>query len=208
MQELLSQKYLNSAKLEFYEFITGCVLTIFLVFHTLFLSTILFGIDLFDGISKLMEEFFIVYFAFFIVSVCLLFHVWLVFRKVSLDLKNQLILLDHFLSIKHRDSILWSAQVITGFFLFLLIPIHIWSVFTDLPIRSAKLFLKFLSFKWKLFDVFLFLTVGVHAGLGVYRIGIKWGFIKNRKRSLILILLCLLVYFLIEVLNLYFFSTK
>jgi len=61
--------------------------------------------------------------------------------------------------------------------------IHMWTILTGLPITAAKSALHIRSGYWLVFDLILLPMVEVHAGIGLYRIAVKWGFIKRRGRK-------------------------
>ena len=61
--------------------------------------------------------------------------------------------------------------------------IHIWTILINLPITAAKSASHVQSGYWLVFDLILLPMVEVHAGIGLYRIAVKWGIIKRRWRK-------------------------
>jgi fumarate reductase subunit C len=61
--------------------------------------------------------------------------------------------------------------------------IHMWVVLTDLPITAAKSAARVQTGFWAVFYLFLLPLAELHVGIGFYRIGVKWGFIKDRERG-------------------------
>ncbi len=206
MQEFEEKKLLNNeALLELLELLSGILLTSFLILHTFFISTIILGKECFDFISSFLEDFMLSYFVFLFLPFLILFHIILALRKVSFEIKRQISFFNHILALKHRDTFLWFLQVISGFFLIFLISIHIWNQFSELPILSYKIASRILQIKWLVFDLLLIFFSGTHCGLGVYRIGIKWGWMKNRTKSLYIIMVFIFLYFVVEIINLFSF---
>jgi fumarate reductase subunit C len=61
--------------------------------------------------------------------------------------------------------------------------IHMWTVLTDLPITAAKSAARVQGGFWLVFYLILLPMVELHVGIGFYRIGVKWGFIKRKDRK-------------------------
>ena len=61
--------------------------------------------------------------------------------------------------------------------------IHMWTVLTDLPITAAKSAARVQGGFWLVFYLILLPMVELHVGIGFYRIGVKWGFIKRKQRK-------------------------
>ena len=187
------------------ESITGVLLASFLFLHLLLISTVMLGNNLFNLLAKFMEDFYLTHTTMIAILLVLIIHVFLTLRRVSFDLSKQVQLIGHLKDINHLDSRLWLLQVITGLFLFMFIIIHIWSVFVSMPIDVNDISVKLVNIRWAVFNLILVMLAGIHTGIGIYRMGIKWGFIKYRKKGLVLISLLIPVYILIEILNLYSF---
>jgi fumarate reductase subunit C len=58
-----------------------------------------------------------------------------------------------------------------------------WTVLTDLPITAAKSAARIQGGFWLVFYLILLPIVELHVGIGFYRIGVKWGFIRRKGRK-------------------------
>ena len=93
----------------------------------------------------------------------------------------------------HHDTSLWAIQVITGFAMFFLASIHLYTMISQPemigPYASSERMVT--EMMWPLYLLLLFAVV-IHAGIGVYRLILKWGlfeadqqkFMKQRRALL------------------------
>jgi fumarate reductase subunit C len=111
-------------------------------------------------------------------------HFILAARKIPFNADGQEIAWAHARMLRHRNTWLWIVQVLTGMILLFLGAIHMWVVLNDLPIEAAKSATRVRSGGWLWFYFILLPVIVVHIGIGVYRIGVKWGFVtrENRKK--------------------------
>jgi fumarate reductase subunit C len=79
-------------------------------------------------------------------------------------------------ALRHSDTTLWYVQVITGFSLFFLVSAHLYIVFTQPenigPYASSD---RVWTQRFWILYAPLLAAVHVHAGVGIYRLAIKWG---------------------------------
>jgi fumarate reductase subunit C len=61
--------------------------------------------------------------------------------------------------------------------------IHMWTVLTDLPIKAVKSAARIKGGWWLAFYLVLLPNIELHVGVGIYRIGVKWGFIRRSNRQ-------------------------
>ncbi|MCK4441228.1 MAG: fumarate reductase cytochrome b subunit, partial [Sulfurovaceae bacterium] len=121
------------AKLDFLQSATGLILAIFIIFHLLFESSILFGKDSMYAITKMFElDFFIkggspifISILAFIIFAIFIFHAFLAMRKFPNSYREYLRLKTHAKLMKHKDTNLWIIQITTGFMLFFLGSVHL-----------------------------------------------------------------------------------
>jgi len=83
----------------------------------------------------------------------------------------------------HHDTWLWLIQAFTAMIILIMGSIHMWTVLTDLPITAAKSAARIQGGFWMVFYLILLPMVELHVGIGFYRIGVKWGFIKRSNRK-------------------------
>ena len=61
--------------------------------------------------------------------------------------------------------------------------IHMWTVLTNLPITADKSAARVQGGWWLAFYAVLLPLIELHVGIGLYRIGVKWGWITRANRS-------------------------
>ena len=182
------------AKLDFLQSATGLVLALFIVFHLLFESSILFGKDAMFALSKFFEGdflvkggsgLFIVLLAIFI-SLVFVFHAFLAMRKFPKKYREFLRYRTHAVMLNHEDTNLWFIQVSTGFMLFFLGSIHLYAMMTNPmnigPFASSDRI--YSDYAWILY-LMLLVSVVLHTMVGLYRLAMKWGWFDGtepRKR--------------------------
>jgi fumarate reductase subunit C len=82
----------------------------------------------------------------------------------------------HMAQMRHEDTTLWYWQVVTGFALFFLASLHLATMLTRPdrigPYESADRVWS--DVMWPVYLGLLF-VVELHAGVGLYRLALKWG---------------------------------
>ena len=182
------------AKLDFLQSATGLILAIFIIFHLLFEASILFGKDSMYAITKMFElDFFIkggspifISILAFIIFAIFIFHAFLAMRKFPNSYREYLRLKTHAKLMKHSDTNLWIIQITTGFMLFFLGSIHLYTMLTQPenigPFASSDRV--YSDVMWPMY-LMLLVSVVLHAGVGIYRLIMKWGWFdgKNPKEN-------------------------
>ena len=182
------------AKLDFLQSATGLVLALFILLHLLFESSILFGKDAMYRLSKFFEGdllieggsgLFIVILAIFISAIFIL-HAFLAMRKFPKKYREFLRYKTHAVMLNHEDTNLWFIQVATGFILFFLGSIHLYTMMTNPmnigPYASSDRI--YSDYAWTLY-LMLLVSVVLHTTVGLYRLTMKWGWFDGtepRKR--------------------------
>ena len=186
------------AKLDFLQSATGLILALFILFHILFESSILFGKDAMYRLTKMFEgepfieggePLIITALAFIIFSIFIL-HAFIAMRKFPSSYKEYQRYRAHNKLLKHSDTNLWFIQISTGFMMFFLGSIHLYTMMTQPanigPFASSDRM--YSDVAWPMY-LMLLVSVILHAGIGVYRLIIKWGWLDgnnpraNRIRS-------------------------
>ena len=182
------------AKLDFLQSATGLILAIFIIFHLLFEASILFGKDSMYAITKMFElDFFIkdgspifISILAFIIFAIFIFHAFLAMRKFPNSYREYLRLKTHTKLMKHSDTNLWIIQITTGFMLFFLGSIHLYTMLTQ-PENIGPFVSSDRVYSDVMWPMYLMLLVSVvlHAGVGLYRLIMKWGWFdgKNPKQN-------------------------
>ncbi|MBM4180601.1 MAG: fumarate reductase cytochrome b subunit [Betaproteobacteria bacterium] len=173
--------------------VTGLFLGLFMWLHMFFVATILLGHDAFWTVARFFEGYFffgrslpwLVSLFVAAVSAMLVVHAWLALRKFPAQWKQHAAFWRHMGRLRHGDTTLWLVQVLTGFAMFFLAPVHLYLMLTHPeligPYESADRVWS--GRMWPLYLVLLFL-VELHAGVGLYRLAVKWVAFRDPRRSL------------------------
>lgn len=209
-------KHINKtpARLDFLQSVTGVILALFISGHILFEASILIS----HNAMYTMTEFFEGYYFFgdkypSIISILaisifliIVIHAAVALRKFPSNYKQYKIMREHTKRMNHHDTSLWAIQVVTGFAMFFLASIHLYTMATlpDQigPYASSDRVAN--GMMWPLY-LFLLIAVVIHAGVGVYRLILKWGlfeadqqkFMKQRRALLRTIMYFVVTFYLI-----------
>lgn len=179
-----ARKSVIPARLDFVQSATGLLLALFMWAHMFFVSSILVSERAMWTITKMFEGYFLFGRSYYwIVSTIaagvfalLAVHAALAMRKFPIDYRQWRNLREHVRTMRHADTTLWFWQAATGFALFFLAAIHLYVMITHPerigPVESADRV--WTDVYWPLYVVLLF-VVEVHAGVGLYRLCVKWG---------------------------------
>jgi len=197
-KDKLGKKSKIPARLDFLQSATGLVLALFISFHILFESSILIGKDAMYKLTKMFEgepfieggePLIISALAFVIFSIFIL-HAFIAMRKFPSSYKEYQRYRAHSKLLKHSDTNLWFIQISSGFVMFFLGSIHLYTMMTQPanigPFASADRI--YSDVAWPMY-LMLLVSVILHAGVGVYRLIVKWGWLDgespraNRIRS-------------------------
>ncbi len=188
--ELLTQKDAQKkksrmpARLDYLQSATGLLLAVFMIFHMLFVSTILVSKDFMLSVTKAFELSFIfeggssvpVFISIAIVFVIFIAHAFLAMRKFPISYREYRRLKTHSHLMNHGDTKLWIVQAVTGFALFFLGSIHLYTILTNSgnigPYASSDRV--YSDFMWPLY-ILLLIAVEFHGAIGLYRLSMKWG---------------------------------
>ncbi|MCP5277544.1 MAG: fumarate reductase cytochrome b subunit [Thiobacillus sp.] len=172
------------ARLDMLQSATGLVLALFMWLHMFFVSSILLGKDAMWAVARFFEGYFFFgqplpwLVSLFVAAIFALFvaHAWLALRKFPTHWRQHAAYWSHMGAMRHEDTTLWFFQVITGFAMFFLAPVHLYLMLTHPeligPYASADRVWS--GRMWPLYLVLLFM-VELHGGIGLYRLAVKWG---------------------------------
>lgn len=183
--------------------LTGATLAVFIWFHLLFESTILFGKEAYERMATLLEHPLpLAQIAVIVVTIVFFVHFVWASRKIPGKLKERKRMLELGRSIKgstkrwkqdpksdirqrrHFETSLWIWQVRTGMIVLAMGAFHLilvgWNIFTNMGIAEQASGItaevstsRVESGLWILYVV-LMLTVVAHMAIGVYRLIVKW----------------------------------
>ena len=198
------------ARLDVLQSLTGLFLVLFIWGHMFFESSILLGKDAMYWVTKMFEGEHIfgkpypllVSWVVAIIFLLIAIHAILALRKFPANYRQYHRFHQHMGALHHSDTTLWYVQVITGFAMFFLASVHLYVAFTQPdnigPYASAD---RIWSDRFWLLYLLLLVTVHLHAGVGFYRLAMKWGWFsaensKRARRRLRIAMWCIIGFYL------------
>ncbi len=184
-----SRKSRWPARMDLAQSASGLALGLFMWGHMLFVSTILISKDFMWTVTRMFEGYFIFGRAYpGIVSVIvagvtalLVLHAFLAMRKFPANYRQWQTFAAHRNLMHHGDTTLWWWQVLTGFALFFLATVHLYQMLMHPgligPYESSD---RVWSGRWWPLYLVLLFAVEIHAGIGLYRLAVKWGWFEGR----------------------------
>lgn len=172
-----------SAYLDWLQMLTGAGLILFMWSHMVLVSSVLLGPEVMNALAHFFEATYMAQIGGPMVGFAFLLHFVLAARKVPFRMKEQKTIWEHAKTLRHEDTSLWLVQAISAMIILIMGSIHMWVVLTDLPISAAKSAARVSDGWWLAFYLVLLPLVELHVGIGFYRIGVKWGFIKRSNRA-------------------------
>ena len=181
------------ARLDLIQSSSGLILALFMWLHMLFVSSILLGKEAFWTVARFFEGYFLFgrslpfLVTLFTTAILALFvlHAVLALRKFPADWRQYRTFWHHAGRFPHGDTRLWLVQVLTGFALFFLAPVHLYQMMAhpDLIGPYASADRVWGGHFWPLYLLLLF-AVEVHGGVGLYRLALKWGWFEGKDPAL------------------------
>ncbi len=162
--------YLDLASL-----ISGFLLVGFLWTHMIFVATILLGTTTFNDLARFLDDYYLSYIGIPFIGLVALTHVIVVCRRIPNRYQDYW---RHARTVMHFDTWTWIFQVVTALGIAFLAAIHVWAVLTGWPIRAETSAARMEAFWW--FYLVLLILGEYHAGFGIYRQFIKWGWVKRK----------------------------
>ncbi len=190
-------------RLDFFQVISGVLLTVFIFGHLLLVSSMLLGQGVFNSLAYFLEVTYIEVIILPVILLLMFAHFLIAARKMPFRQGEFLTFMEHSKSMKHPETWAWLIQIITAICLLALASTHMIEVLADLPITAEKSAIR-VQETGSLFYIALLLCSWLHVGVGIFRIGVKYGYITaaNRKvmtkKLLILIGICLALGFITE----------
>ncbi len=170
-------------RMDFVQAISGALLAIFTLMHLLFVSTVLISPSLMNGLGWLLEELYLAQIGGPLILLIMVIHFIIAARKMPFHVGSLQLFFRHAKAMRHCDTSLWLVQVITAIMLLVMVTSHIFVVLSALPITAESSALREQS-GWSPFYVVLLICVGLHLSIGLFRIGVKYGYITESTRSL------------------------
>lgn len=169
--------------------ITGFILACFILCHMVFTSTILLGKDAFNVVVGFAEAKFLFGEATWwitnviaaVIFVVFIAHAFLAMRKFPANFRQYLMFIGHKKRMKHLDTTLWWFQFLTGFALFFAASGHLVDIVFGGHITADSSAANFA--RLEIFYLALLVFMVVHAGVGMYRLYVKWVSIEGASRQ-------------------------
>ncbi|WP_170019380.1 fumarate reductase cytochrome b subunit [Campylobacter sp. RM16190] len=169
--------------------ITGFILACFILCHMVFTSTILLGKDAFNAVVGFAEAKFLFGEATWwitnviaaVIFVVFIAHAFLAMRKFPANFRQYLMFIGHKKRMKHLDTTLWWFQFLTGFVLFFAASGHLVDIVFGGHITADSSAANFA--RLEIFYLALLVFMVVHAGVGMYRLYVKWVSIEGASRQ-------------------------
>jgi len=180
------------ARLDLAQSLTGLALGAFVVVHLCLDSAILIGHDAAAAVARFFEgAYFLASPQPWIVSVAVagvfalfVVHAVLAMRKFPGSHREYRGFAEHRRRFAHGDTRLWWLQVLTGLAIMFVLPAHLYAMLVapgDIgPHESAARI--WTGGAWPLYLVLLGAAVP-HAGIGLYRLAVKWGWVADAGRA-------------------------
>ena len=173
----------NAALLDWLQMLTGVGLITFMWSHMILVASVNLGAGAMNTLAHFLEATYMAQVGGPLIGATFLLHFILAARKVPFRVEQQSAIWKHARMLHHLDTWLWLIQVFTAMIVLIMGSIHMWTVLTDLPITAAKSAARIQGGFWLVFYLILLPMVELHVGIGFYRIGVKWGFIKRSNRK-------------------------
>lgn len=169
-------------KLDFLQAVSGAALALFVAIHLLLESTVIISPVLANGIAWFFEATYIAQVAAPLIILLVLFHFYIAARRMPLRSGELPTFIRHSRQLKETDTWLWLVQVGTGVVILVFVFYHIFLVMTNLPIDVTRSSAR-LHQGWIWFYLIFLPCVVLHTGIGVYRLGVKYGFCPRDERA-------------------------
>lgn len=162
--------------------LSGVILALFTLMHLLLVSSVLLSPAVMNFLGWILEETYLAQIFGPLIFVLMIFHFLLAARKMPFSAGGLSIYWQHAKEMRHQGTWEWLAQVISAIFVLVFASIHMYEALTTLPITAAKSALREQS-GWTPLYVVLLVSVGIHLGLGLFRVAVKYGYITTANRA-------------------------
>lgn len=171
------------AVLDLSQALSGVLLILFMWSHMALVASVNLGTGVMNGIAEFLEHYYLAQLGGPMVGLLFFAHFLLAARKLPFRIREQMAIWSHSVRFNHRDTWLWVIQAVTAMIILVMGSTHMWTVLTNLPISAGKSAMRIQGGWWFLFYAFLLPIVELHVGIGFYRIGVKWGWIRRANRQ-------------------------
>lgn len=170
------------SRLDFWQALSGAVLALFICVHLVLEGSVVVSPGITNWIGWILEETYVAQVAAPILLLIIVFHFWIAARKMPFRAGELQTYWAHTKELRDPDTALWLVQVATAIVILVGAFFHLFTVMSDMPITVMKSAER-LHMGWVVFYVFFLPSCILHTGIGVYRIGVKYGFISKARRE-------------------------
>ena len=181
LQDALTKSNKGDLLIDLAELASGLALVGFLWIHMLFVGTVIIGPDIFNKVPVFLEKYLLSQIGIPMVIILIILHMILAGRRLSNRFSDMKIVYKHSRLLGHWDTWTWLFQCITGVAIGILAAAHIWTVVSKWDINIAISSERVFQSPYFIFYIVLLLSGEYHAGVGLYREFIKWGWIDRKK---------------------------
>jgi fumarate reductase subunit C len=181
---------ITPARLDFTQSITGLILAVFIMGHLLFEASILISNEAMYKVTLMFEGYYflgdrhpeIITFLAAAISVVFIIHAAIALRKFPDNYRQHKIMKEHVIRMKHEDTSLWLIQLTTGFVMFFIGSVHLYTMMAE-PSNIGPFASAFRVVKEHMAPLYFLLLISVvlHAFIGLYRLALKWGFMEGKS---------------------------
>jgi fumarate reductase subunit C len=164
-----------AALLDLLEAGSGLALAVFLWLHMMFVATIIAGPETFDAVAAFLDDYWLSYLGIPPLIAVFFLHFLLAARKIPFSWRESGRIWSHSGRLDHRDTKTWLFQTVSGMAILVLASIHFWVVLTAWPIEAALSSFRISRPPYLVFYAALLVLGELHAGIGLYRLAVKWG---------------------------------
>ena len=178
------------ARLDVTQSITGLILAVFIMGHILFEASILISNEMMYKVTLMFEGYYvfgqrhpeIITFLAASISIVFIIHAAIALRKFPDNYRQHKTMKEHILRMKHEDTSLWIIQLTTGFIMFFIGSVHLYTMMAE-PSNIGPFASAFRVVKEHMAPLYFLLLLSVisHAFIGLYRLALKWGFMEGKS---------------------------
>lgn len=169
------------SRLDFWQALSGAILALFICVHLVLEGSVVISPKITNWIGWILEETYIAQIAAPVLLLIIVFHFWIAARKMPFRAGELQVYFSHSSELKDFDTTLWLVQVFTAVIILVGAFFHVYTVMAEMPITVLKSSER-LHMGWVMFYVFFLPSCILHTGVGIYRIGVKYGFISRARR--------------------------
>lgn len=170
--------------MDWLQMLSGISLILFVWCHAILESSVVISPELLNTIGHFLEATGMVQVGGPLVFLAFLAHFVLAARKIPFRFESQATVWQHAKMLRHGDTWLWLVQALSAMIILIMASIHMWVALNDLPITAIKSAARIQTGGWSIFFLVLLVLTHAHVGVGLYRIAVKWGFVKDTEREL------------------------